>query len=157
MFLQYCSFQLKHVSATLLNVVLENVSYILLNVVLENVSYILLNVVLENVSYTLLICPTECFFHIANLYDGAFSVKEARDLIRHTDPHAPIDCTWQIDVEDVSKVNNIELKFSQPFKGSGNYWYLLKIIISIKPYLVTSNGERLIVQNIVKNGSSEVM
>ncbi|XP_033626898.1 neuropilin and tolloid-like protein 2 [Asterias rubens] len=48
--------------------------------------------------------PEECFFHIANLYDGAFSVKEARDLIRHTDPHAPIDCTWQIDVEDVSKI-----------------------------------------------------
>ena len=31
------------------------------------------------------------------------------------------------------------------FKGSGHYWYLLKIIISIKPYLVTSNGERLMV------------
>ena len=29
-------------------------------------------------------------------------------------------------------------------KGSGHYWKLLKIIISIKPYLVTSNGERLI-------------
>ena len=28
-----------------------------------------------------------------------------------------------------------------------------KIIISIEPYLVVSNGERLIVQNIVRNGS----
>ena len=31
------------------------------------------------------------------------------------------------------------------FKGSGHYWLLLKLIISIKPFLVTSNGERLIV------------
>ena len=29
---------------------------------------------------------------------------------------------------------------------------LFKIIISIKPYLVTSNGERLIVYNILRNG-----
>ena len=29
------------------------------------------------------------------------------------------------------------------FKGSWHYWLLLKIFISIKPYLVTSNGERL--------------
>ena len=32
-------------------------------------------------------------------------------------------------------------------KGSGHYWYLVKLIISIKPQLVTSNGERLIVRN----------
>ena len=38
-------------------------------------------------------------------------------------------------------------------KGSRHHWYLLKIIISIQPYLVTSNGERLIVYNIVRNGS----
>ena len=38
-------------------------------------------------------------------------------------------------------------------KGSGQYWYILKIIISIKPHLVMSNGERLIVKNIVRNGS----
>ena len=40
------------------------------------------------------------------------------------------------------------LQFRGPvflLKGSGHYWRLLKIIISIKPYLVTSNGERLIV------------
>ena len=30
-------------------------------------------------------------------------------------------------------------------KGSGHYWELLKVFISIKPYLVTSNGERLMV------------
>ena len=30
-------------------------------------------------------------------------------------------------------------------KGSGHYWLLLKIIISIKPLLVMSNGERLMV------------
>ena len=30
---------------------------------------------------------------------------------------------------------------------------LLKTIISIKHYLVTSNGERLMVPNIVRNGS----
>ena len=30
-------------------------------------------------------------------------------------------------------------------KGSGHYWKLLKIIISIEPLLVTSNGERLMV------------
>ena len=35
----------------------------------------------------------------------------------------------------------------------GHYWYLLKIIISIKPYFDTSNGELLTVKNIVRNGS----
>ena len=30
-------------------------------------------------------------------------------------------------------------------KGSGHYWLLLKIIITIKPEFVTSNGEKLIV------------
>ena len=34
-----------------------------------------------------------------------------------------------------------------------HYWYILKIIISIKPYLVKSNGGRLKVWNIVGNGS----
>ena len=38
-------------------------------------------------------------------------------------------------------------------KGSGHYWKLLKIVISIKPFLVASNGELLIVLNIVRNGS----
>ena len=33
----------------------------------------------------------------------------------------------------------------QTFKGSGHYWLLLKIFISIKPFLWTSNGERLMV------------
>ena len=28
-------------------------------------------------------------------------------------------------------------------KGSGHYWQLLKITIIIKPFLITSNGERL--------------
>ena len=40
-----------------------------------------------------------------------------------------------------------------PLKGSGPHWWLLKIIIGIKPYFVTSNGESLVVQNIVRNGS----
>ena len=31
------------------------------------------------------------------------------------------------------------------FKGSGHYWYLLKKIISIRPYLVMSTVERLVV------------
>ena len=31
------------------------------------------------------------------------------------------------------------------FKGGGHYWKLVEIVISIKAYLVTSNGERLIV------------
>ena len=31
------------------------------------------------------------------------------------------------------------------FKDSGHYWQVLKIIISIKPFLVTSNGEWLMV------------
>ena len=35
----------------------------------------------------------------------------------------------------------------------GNYWILLKIIVSITTYLVTSNGELLIVYNIVRNVS----
>ena len=35
--------------------------------------------------------------------------------------------------------------FLSAIKGSGHYWYLLKIVISIKPYLVKSNGERLVV------------
>ena len=39
------------------------------------------------------------------------------------------------------------------FKGSGHYWQLLKIIISIRPVLVTSNGQLLVVWNIVRNGS----
>ena len=30
-------------------------------------------------------------------------------------------------------------------KGSGHFWQLLKIIIGTKPYLVMSNGERLVV------------
>ena len=30
------------------------------------------------------------------------------------------------------------------FIGSGHYWLLLKIIIIIKPFLIKSNGERLI-------------
>ena len=38
------------------------------------------------------------------------------------------------------------------FKGSGHYWWLLKIIIIIKPFLTTSNGERLI-GNIKKSSS----
>ena len=37
-------------------------------------------------------------------------------------------------------------------EGTGHYWLLLKIIGSIKTYLVTSNGELLIVKN-VRNGS----
>ena len=40
-----------------------------------------------------------------------------------------------------------------PFKGTGHYWHLLKIIVGIKLYLVTSNGELLIVYNIMRNGS----
>ena len=31
------------------------------------------------------------------------------------------------------------------FKGSGHYWLFLKIIIIIKPFLIISNGERLII------------
>ena len=39
-------------------------------------------------------------------------------------------------------------------QGMGTYFSsLLKIIVGIKPYLVTNNGELLIVQNIVRNGS----
>ena len=48
-------------------------------------------------------------------------------------------------------------KVSRPtinsIKGTGHYWYLLKIIVSIKTYLVTSNGGWLIVCNTVRNGS----
>ena len=32
-------------------------------------------------------------------------------------------------------------------------WFSFKIIINTKPYLATSNGERLVVQSIVRNGS----
>ena len=47
----------------------------------------------------------------------------------------------------------------QHVKGSGHCWWLLKQIISIKPYLLTSNGERLIVKHILRNSSlwSEVI
>ena len=38
-------------------------------------------------------------------------------------------------------------------KGIGHYWQLLKIIFGIKPFLVTNNGERLMVWNIMTNGS----
>ena len=41
---------------------------------------------------------------------------------------------------------------SNSLKGTGHYWLLLKILVSIKTYLVTSNGELLIVWNIVRNG-----
>ena len=36
-------------------------------------------------------------------------------------------------------------------KDTGHYGGLLEIIVSIKTYLVMSNGELLIVQNIVRN------
>ena len=43
--------------------------------------------------------------------------------------------------------------FEGVLTGTGHYWYLLKIIVSKKTDLVTSHGELLIVQNIVRNGS----
>ena len=45
------------------------------------------------------------------------------------------------------------VRLKESIKGTGHYWYLLKIIINIKTYWVTSNGELLIVQTIVRNGS----
>ena len=39
------------------------------------------------------------------------------------------------------------------FKGSGHYWLVLKIIVSIKTFLLTINRGLLIVKNIVRNGS----
>ena len=44
-------------------------------------------------------------------------------------------------------------KANVTFKGSGHYWSLLKIIICIKTYLVTSNGEMLVVYNNLRNGT----
>ena len=41
-------------------------------------------------------------------------------------------------------------------KGSGHYWQLLKIMIIIKPFLITSNGERLTVLNIVRKRNSSL-
>ena len=44
-----------------------------------------------------------------------------------------------------------------PLKGTGHYWYLLKIIvISIKTCLVTSNGELFITQTLWQAASSDV-
>ena len=37
------------------------------------------------------------------------------------------------------------ISYPPPFKGSGHYWKLLKISIGAKPFLVTNNGERLMV------------
>ncbi|XP_038066864.1 neuropilin and tolloid-like protein 2 [Patiria miniata] len=48
--------------------------------------------------------PEECFFHFYGSYDGEFSVKMATDLVRREDNHAPIDCTWQIDMPEVNKI-----------------------------------------------------
>ena len=42
------------------------------------------------------------------------------------------------------------------FKGSGHYWWLLKVIVSIKTYLVTSNGVLLIVSILWETAPSEV-
>ena len=39
------------------------------------------------------------------------------------------------------------------FKGTGHYWLLLIIIFSLWNYLVTSNGELLIVYQVVRSGS----
>ena len=41
-------------------------------------------------------------------------------------------------------------------KGTGHYWWILKIIINIKPYLVPSNGERLIEVGVSKSESTQV-
>ena len=50
-----------------------------------------------------------------------------------------VDCLFST-VENGNMHSNEDL-----FKGSGHYWWLLKIIIIIKPFLITSKGERLIV------------
>ena len=54
---------------------------------------------------------------------------------------------------NVKLMYELILMLSVSIKGSGHYWKLLKMYICIKPYLVTINGELLIVQNIVGNGS----
>ena len=48
--------------------------------------------------------------------------------------------------------NNFDIG-SRSSKGSDLYWLLLKIIVSIKIFFVTSNTELLIVSNIVRNSS----
>ena len=52
-----------------------------------------------------------------------------------------------------SLFRHIEYDHKVEVQGSGHYWWLLKIIIITKPFLIMSNGERLIVWNIVRNGS----
>ena len=61
------------------------------------------------------------------------STRQWTDLVRSTD----------------SLLN--KLCHQRTLKGSGHYWYLLKIIIIIKTYLVTSNGELLIIVDSVKH------
>ena len=54
----------------------------------------------------------------------------------------------QIDVAETAHCSrrlSDHVTLEKPFKGTGNYWLLLEISINIKPYLVKSNGELLIV------------
>ena len=39
----------------------------------------------------------------------------------------------------------LDLDYAADFQGTGHYWQLLKNMFSIKTYLVTNNGELLIV------------
>ena len=48
-------------------------------------------------------------------------------------------------------------EYESRFKGTGHYWLLLKINVSIKTYLVTSNGELVIVKTLRETAPSEVM
>ena len=45
----------------------------------------------------------------------------------------------------ISNKCKLEIAITFEVEGSGHYWYLLKISVSIKPYLVTSDGELLMV------------
>ncbi|XP_022107700.1 neuropilin and tolloid-like protein 2 isoform X2 [Acanthaster planci] len=48
--------------------------------------------------------PQECFFHLSGSYDGEFTIKMGTDLVRKEDAHAPMDCTWQIDMPEDNKI-----------------------------------------------------
>ena len=53
----------------------------------------------------------------------------------------------QVEKEQEKQTEQVIIFFFFQFRcleGSAHFWYLLKIIISIKPYLVTSNGKLLI-------------
>ena len=56
-----------------------------------------------------------------------------------------LDKGHQVECQFTLVIYPFSVQFYKAIKGSGHYWLLLKIIIGIKPYLVKSNGELLIV------------